>query len=95
MFKRNKTVNPISSDAVLFKKYKIVEICLMSAILVSGIVASIFVGLESSNPVGDMNRLYRIFIGVFAGLIIILLIFFIIYYFKIKKIIERRDNSDN
>ena len=93
MINKNKDNSPVSSDAMLFKKYKTIEYVIFGIILFLGLVASLLLGFERINPVGDINLMLRIFIGITAGLLVITLIGLIIIFYKIKHLKENNNDK--
>ncbi len=85
MLKKDDKKIPMSSDAYLFRKYKIIELSMIIVIVVSGTISSIMYGLERGYPASFSILAGRIISGICLGIIIIAFIVFSIFYFKIKK----------
>lgn len=85
MMKNDKDKIPMSSDAYLFRKHKIIETVMMIIIILAGIIASIMYGLERGYPASFSLTAGRIVMAICLVVIIIAFIIFSISYFKIKK----------
>lgn len=79
----------VSSDELVYKKYRIIEIVSFIIIIIGGIVASLS---QLYYHRGGNYYVAYICLIVFGSIIIVGgLISFLIYYFKIKKLKEKND----
>lgn len=90
MFKKKEPPIPVSSDAILYDKYKKLEFVGLGIVVLGGILSALMVGFEWGMPALMDYKVSRAFMIVGICLIVGGFILFSLFYFKMRKMRENQ-----